>query len=93
MLKVYQQYHDKGFEIIGVSLDSDKDKLTSFIKEKQMPWPQYFDGKAWQTKLAGVYGINSIPATYLLGKDGTIIGKGLRGDALEQAVSAGLAAK
>ena len=40
--KVYAAYHDKGFDIIGVSLDSDKDKLTSFLKEKQVPWRQYF---------------------------------------------------
>ena len=84
--KVYGEYHDKGFDIIGVSLDQDKDKLTSFIKEKQMPWPQYFDGKGWGNKVSTTYGINSIPATYLLGKDGKIIAKGLRGDDLEAAV-------
>ena len=89
--KVYSQYHDKGFDIIGVSLDQDKDKLTSFLKEKQMPWPQYFDGKGWGNTLAGTYGVNSIPATYLVGKDGKIIGKNLRGAALENAVKTGLA--
>ena len=89
--KVYSQYHDKGFDIIGVSLDQDKDKLTSFLKEKQMPWPQYFDGKGWGNTLAGTYGVNSIPATYLVGKDGKIIGKNLRGDALENAVKTALA--
>ena len=90
--KVYAQYHDKGFDIIGVSLDSDQTKLTSFTKEKAMPWPQYFDGKAWDNKLAVTYGINSIPATYLVGKDGKIIGKSLRGSALEDAVKTALAA-
>ena len=90
--KVYGQYHDKGFDIIGVSLDQDKDKLTSFLQQKQMTWPQYFDGKGWGNKLAGTYGVNSIPATYLVGKDGKIIGKDLRGDALENAVKAALAA-
>ena len=84
--KAYQKHHDKGFDIIGISLDQDKEKLTSFIKEKQMPWPQYFDGKGWQNKLAGKYGVTSIPATYLLDKEGKIIAKGLRGDALEKAV-------
>ena len=93
VLKVYQKYHDKGFEIIGVSLDEDKDKLTSFIKEKNMKWPQYFDGKGWQNKLAAQYGITSIPATYLLDKDGKIIGKGLRGEKLEEAVGKAVAAK
>ena len=90
--KVYAQYHDKGFDIIGVSLDSDKDKLTSFLKEKDMTWPQYFDGKAWENEVSTKYGINSIPATFLLGKDGKIIGKDLRGDALDTAVKTALAA-
>ena len=93
VLKVYQQYHDKGFEVIGVSLDEEKDKLTDFIKEKGVAWPQYFDGKGWQNKLAATYGITGVPATYLLGKDGKIIGKDLRGDSLESAVSTALAAK
>ncbi len=90
VLKAYEKYHDKGFEIIGISLDSDKEKLTSFIKQKNMPWQQFFDGKGWQNKLAGQYGINSIPATYLLDKDGKIIAKGLRGEALDTAVAKAL---
>ena len=90
VLKAYGQYHAKGFDIIGVSLDQDKAKLASFTKEKQMTWPQYCDGKGWESKLATTYGITSIPATYLLGRDGKIIGKDLRGDALEAAVKAAL---
>jgi peroxiredoxin len=87
VIKAFEKFHDKGFEIIGVSLDQDKDKLTSFIKEKNMNWPQYFDGLGWKNKLAAKYGINSIPATYLLDKDGKIIGKDLRGPALESALA------
>jgi peroxiredoxin len=92
VLKVYQADHAKGFDIIGVSLDSDKDKLTSFIKDKSMTWPQYFDGKGWENEISTKYGIVSIPATFLIGKDGKIIGKDLRGDALATAVTAALAA-
>ena len=47
-----------------------------------MTWQQYFDGKGWQNKLAGRYGVNSIPATYLLDKEGKIIAKDLRGEEL-----------
>ena len=93
VLKVYHQYHDKGLEVIGVSLDEDKAKLTGFLQEKQVPWPQYFDGKGGDNKLANAYGVETIPTTYLLGRDGKIIGKGLRGDDLESAVSAALAPK
>ena len=90
VIKTYGKYHDKGFEIIGVSLDQDKDKLTSFIKENKMPWPQFFDGQGWQNKLAVKYGIQSIPSNYLIGKDGKIIDMELRGDALDDAVGKAL---
>ena len=81
--KAYDKYHSKGFEIIGISLDSDKAKLTSFLEREHMTWQQYFDGLGWQSKLGGKYGVNSIPATYLLDGEGKIIAKDLRGSALE----------
>lgn len=89
---VYQKYHDKGFEIIGVSLDreGDKDKMISFTKEHNMPWPQFYDGKYWQNELSVKYGIRSIPATFLLDGSGKIIAKNLRGEALEPAVKKAL---
>jgi thiol-disulfide isomerase/thioredoxin len=89
----YQKYHAKGFDIIGVSLDENKPQLLSFIKDQNMTWPQYFDGQRWENKLAVKYGIQAIPATYLLDGEGKIIGKDLRGDALEQAVDSALASK
>jgi len=89
---VYAKYHDKGFEIIGISLDrdGDKDKLISFTKEHNMPWRQFFDGKFWSNELAVKYGIQSIPATFLLDGSGKIIGKNVRGPALEPAVQKAL---
>ena len=93
VLATYQKHHGQGFEIIGISLDKDEAKLTSFTKEKNMPWQQFFDGQFWANKLAVKYGVNSIPATYLLDGEGKIIGKNLRGPALEEAVSKALAAK
>lgn len=90
VLKTYEKFHAKGFEIIGISLDKEKDKLTGFLKEKGMTWAQYFDGKGWQSKLAGQYGVNSIPATYLIDTEGKILAKDLRGEALEKAVEKAL---
>jgi thiol-disulfide isomerase/thioredoxin len=90
VLKAYEKYHDKGFEIVGISLDSEKEKLTAFIKKNKMPWPQYFDGKGWQSKLGEKYGITAIPATFLLDKDGKLLAKDLRGDALDKAVEQAL---
>lgn len=89
----YEKHHAAGFEIIGVSLDKDGDKLAAFTKENTMPWPQIFDGLGWQNKLAQAYGIRSIPATFLLDRDGKIAAKGLRGDALSEKVAELLAAK
>lgn len=91
LLSTYEKHHADGFEIIGISLDRERDKLTAFLKQRDMTWPQYFDGLGWQNKLAQEYGINSIPATFLLDREGKIIAKDLRGDALETAVARALA--
>ena len=94
VIKTYQAHHAQGFEIIGVSLDTDRDKLNDFLKQEAgMTWPQYFDGKGWSNKLAEKYGVLGIPFAVLVGPDGKIIGKDLRGDDLEKAVSKALPAK
>ena len=71
----YNKFHDQGFEIVGVSLDDEKGRLEQFIKEKKMPWPQFFDGKRWENKLAVKYGVDSTPTTYLLDRNGKVITK------------------
>ena len=93
VLRVYDKHHGQGFEIIGVSLDQDEKKLKDFTKQMKMAWPQYFDGKGWNNKLAVRYGVQVIPCTFLLDGNGTIIGRNLQGDALEQAVTRALAKK
>jgi thiol-disulfide isomerase/thioredoxin len=90
VIAAYQKYHAQGFDIIGVSLDEDKDKLLSFLKDQNMTWPEYFDGQHWDNKLAVKYGIDAIPDNFLLDGNGKIIGKDLRGDDLNQAVAAAL---
>ena len=90
VIKAYNKHHADGFEIIGISLDMDEQKLKSFLKTKEIPWAQYFDGKGWQNKLAAKYGIDSVPATFLLDGDGKIIGQDLRGEALEEALAKAL---
>ena len=66
VLAAYKKFHDQGFEIVGISLDEEEAKLTGFLKDQGMTWAQYFDGKGWENKLAVRYGIQSIPATFLL---------------------------
>ena len=82
VLAAYEKFHAKGFEIVGVSLDQNRDALTGFIKERGITWAQYFDGLGWKNKLGEQYGIQSIPNTFLLDGDGKIIAKNLRGPAL-----------
>ena len=94
VIATYKKHHPEGFEIIGVSLDSDRDKLDAFLKQTDgMTWQQYFDGQGWGNKLAKKYGVDSIPFAVLVGPDGKIIGKSLRGQALEDAVTTALAKK
>ena len=93
VLATYQKYHDKGFEIIGISLDFAPQMLLEFAKQNNMTWQQYFDGKGWGNKLAQNYGVEGIPATYLLDRNGRIIAKDLPGDELEKAVADAVASK
>lgn len=94
VIATYQKHHGQGFEIIGVSLDSDRDALDTFLKHQDgMTWPQYFDGQGWNNKLAVKYGVEAIPFAVLVGPDGKIIGKELRGENLEDAVAKAVAAK
>ncbi len=90
--KAYAALKPKGFEIIGISLDSSKEKLASFVKEKEMPWPQYFDGKGWKNEISTRYGIRSIPAMWLIDKEGNLVDKNARRD-LEEKVEKLLAVK
>lgn len=87
VIATYNRHYQQGFAIIGVSLDEDPHPLSAFIRAKGMVWPQYFDGGRWNNKLAKKYNIDSIPMDYLLDRHGIIIGKGLRGEALEAAVA------
>ena len=94
VIATYQKHHADGFEIIGVSLDSDRNTLEAFLKQTDgMTWPQYFDGQGWHNKLAVKYGVEAIPFAVLIGPDGKIIGKSLRGEELEDAVAHALAQK
>src|SRR5205807_7170582 len=68
----YEKLRSKGFEIVGISFDKDKEKLVNFTTTEKMAWPQYFDGKGWQNKLGQEYGINSIPAMWLVDKKGKL---------------------
>ena len=86
--EVYEKYHDKGFEVIGISLDDDEAVLREFIKENQLPWRQIFDGEGWSGPLAEKYGVRSIPAPFLLDREGKVISVKARGNLLGELVAA-----
>jgi outer membrane lipoprotein-sorting protein/peroxiredoxin len=95
VISAYNKYKAKGFDVLGISLDreGDRGKLTSFIKEHKMPWRQIYDGRFWQAANAKAYGVQSIPFTVLIGRDGKIAAVGARGEALAPAVEKALAKK
>ncbi len=80
VLTTYTKLHDKGFEIIGISLDEDADALKQIIKSKKIPWPQSFDGKGWESPLAKKYAIQAIPTMWLVNKKGMIVDTAASGD-------------
>jgi thiol-disulfide isomerase/thioredoxin len=72
VVATYSALHDRGFEVVGISLDVDRSRLDSVTKHLGMPWPQYFDGKAWNNDIATRYGIHSIPTMWLVDKNGML---------------------
>jgi len=72
VVNTYKKLHDKGFDIVGISLDSDKTKLLDYTKQAGMTWPQYFDGKVWENKLSSTYGVQGIPTMWLVDKKGFV---------------------
>ena len=86
VVATYKKFHEKGFEVVGVSLDEDKDAMLAYVKEQNMTWPQYFDGKGWQNEISTKYGIQAIPAMWVVDKKGLIRSTDARGEQLGQLV-------
>ena len=83
VVKMYNQYKDKGFEIFGVSFDQSKEKWVKAIADDKLTWPHVSDLKGWESAAAGLYNITAIPHTILIDPQGKIVAKNLRGAALE----------
>lgn len=83
----YKKYHEKGFEVIGISLDRSRAPLDKFVESQELPWAQLYDevvqtGKGWNHPMARHYGINSIPAAILVDKEGNVVSLKARGEEL-----------
>lgn len=82
VVAVYKEYHEKGFDVLGVSLDMEKDKWIKAIEDDELIWNNISDLKYWNNEAAKSYGISSIPSNLLLDEKGIIIAKNLRGEDL-----------
>ncbi len=89
VVNVYNKYHDKGLEIISISLDKpgQKDKWLKAIEDDQLTWHHVSNLNYFQDPIAKLYNIQSIPATYILDAEGKIVAKSLRGQALENKIA------
>lgn len=86
LIEIYNRNKASGFDVIGISLDSKKEAWEKGIKDLNLPWTQLSDLQGWKCAGAALYGVNSIPHTVLVGKDGTIVAKNLHGQELEDKI-------
>ncbi len=86
VVKIYHEYHEKGFEIIGVSLDRDSANWIKAIADDQLSWSHISDLKYWDSEGAKLYGVNAIPHTVLIDREGIITAKNLHGQELKDAI-------
>src|SRR5690606_16378148 len=84
VVRAYEKYKSRGFEIFGVSLDQDHSKWVEAIRSDGMTWPQVSDLRGWQSAAAQLYNVQSIPYTVLVDAAGKIITTNLRGADLEK---------
>ena len=90
IVAAYNKYHEKGFDILGVSLDDDRAKWLAAIKKDGLLWNQVSDLNGWKNEVSVGYGIKAIPYSVLIDPDGVIIGKNLRGAELHKALAAAI---
>jgi len=81
--EAYDKYHEKGFEIIGVSVDSKGDRWKRSIEKYEMNWPHISDLKGWKSEAAAEYNVTFIPFNMLIAEDGKILAKNLHSKALQ----------
>jgi len=87
IVSVYKKYHEKGFDVLGVSLDNKAEHWTNAIESDGLEWNHISNLQRFQDPIARLYNINAIPAAFLLDEKGVIVARDLRGPALEQKVA------
>jgi non-specific serine/threonine protein kinase/serine/threonine-protein kinase len=87
LISVYNEFKDKGLEIISISLDKDHEELNDYLEKHKIQWPNYYDGKGWDNEISSRFGIHGIPEIILIDREGIVRETGLRGDRIREAVS------
>ncbi len=91
VLAAYAAYHDKGFEVLGISLDSDKEAVENFFEARNIPWQTLYstdpEANGWAHPMAEKYAIAGIPQAILVDKEGKVVSMNARGRTLEKALS------
>ena len=88
----YRKYHDRGFDVLGISLDKDRKPLVNFVNRESIPWKQMYEdssgkGSGWQHSMAVKYGVTAIPAAILVDQQGKVVSMNARGDELSRLLS------
>ena len=83
VVAAYDKYHQKGFDIVGISFDNSKEAWVKAIDELKMPWAHISDLKGWENAASDIYNIKAIPANLLIDPEGKIVARDLRGDDLQ----------
>lgn len=84
LLATYEEFHGKGFEVLGVSLDTRKEHLQEAVIKDKLPWTNVSDYKGDKNRAALIYGVTGIPDNFLIDKNGNIVARGLRGEQLKE---------
>jgi peroxiredoxin len=84
----YAEFKNQGFEIVGISLDKDREALDKYLAEQGINWLITFSGLEWKDETATLYGVNSIPSTWLIDRQGVLRHFDLRGESLKAAIVA-----
>jgi len=87
VVRVYNEFNKKGFDVLGVSLDQKKEAWLKAIEDDKLTWTHLSDLQYWNNAAAKLYAVNSIPANFLLDETGKIVGRNLRGDDLYNKVN------
>lgn len=87
VVAAYKKYHDKGFEVLGISLDSKKELWLKAIEADGLAWTHVSDLKGWECATAQEYGVKAVPASFLIDPNGNVVGKDLRGEDLNKTLA------